>query len=191
MNKFERQYGKETNTPATYRMGSSDYHSLRYVRWLETALADKEREMKEVRENNALSDVLAERKAQDAKWGEQNHDMFTWVTILMEEVGEFCKEVLTLKFHQGSTDGQCGSTEEFLEHIAKCARVEAVQVAAVALAIVECIDRRNLKAVELNDYLREMRTLESRLHSGDEFTPAPKGSIRKALTPAGEADNEK
>ena len=30
----------------------------------------------------ALGDVLAERERQDAKWGEQNHDPFTWLTIL-------------------------------------------------------------------------------------------------------------
>jgi NTP pyrophosphatase (non-canonical NTP hydrolase) len=60
--------------------------------------------------DKSLFSVLNERIKQDSKWGEQNHDMFTWMSILMEEVGEL-------------------------------ARTEAVQVAAVALAIVECIDR--------------------------------------------------
>ena len=76
----------------------------------------------------AVLDVLQERNRQDRMWGEQNHDPFTYLTILLEEVGEFSEEALTLRFHPTN-----GSLEDL--------RTEAVQVAAVALAIVECLDR--------------------------------------------------
>lgn len=79
---------------------------------------------------DALRDVLAERKRQDAKWGEQNHDPFLYLTILGEEYGETCQAALEARFGKGS-----------LGHL----RLEAVQVAAVALAIVECLDRKQWK----------------------------------------------
>lgn len=74
----------------------------------------------------ALKSVLAERERQDAKWGEQNHDPFTYLAVLGEEYGETCQAALHSRFggkHAGSL------------------REEAVHTAAVALAIVECIDR--------------------------------------------------
>jgi NTP pyrophosphatase (non-canonical NTP hydrolase) len=74
----------------------------------------------------ALRDVLLERARQDAKWGEQNHDPFCYLTVLVEEVGEFAKAALDARF---------GGPEA--EHL----RDEAVQMAAVALAIVELLDR--------------------------------------------------
>lgn len=36
--------------------------------------------------DQALTDVLAERTRQDAKWGEQNHDPITYLAILTEQV---------------------------------------------------------------------------------------------------------
>ena len=85
----------------------------------------------------AVREVLDERKRQDGLWGEQNHGPFTWTAILIEEVGEFCKDALGLRFDKlpgGEPDpGR-------IRHLAAM-RKEAVQVAALALAIVECIDR--------------------------------------------------
>lgn len=69
----------------------------------------------------ALRDVIAERVAQDAKWGEQNHDPYKWLAILSEEVGEVAEAMLK------------GSRGNY--------RDEMVQVAAVAVAAVECLDR--------------------------------------------------
>jgi NTP pyrophosphatase (non-canonical NTP hydrolase) len=73
-----------------------------------------------------LRDVLDERKRQDEKWGEQNHNPFIYLTILMEEVGETAKAILETRYG-GPEAGRI--------------REEAVQVAAVAIAIVECLDR--------------------------------------------------
>jgi NTP pyrophosphatase (non-canonical NTP hydrolase) len=74
----------------------------------------------------ALDDILAERSKQDKKWGVQNHDPFTWLSILQEEVGEYAKEI------NEYPNGQLSYTNM---------RNECVQVAAVALQMVECIDR--------------------------------------------------
>jgi hypothetical protein len=71
----------------------------------------------------ALTAVVGERLAQDAKWGEQNHPSEVWLAILSEEVGEMAKTMLP-------GEGTLYDTRE-----------EAVQVAAVAVAFVEAIDR--------------------------------------------------
>ena len=76
--------------------------------------------------NTALGAVLRERQRQDAKFGEQNHDPFTYLALLGEEYGELCQAALHLRFGG---------------HAAGSLRTEAVHVAAVALAIVECLDR--------------------------------------------------
>lgn len=41
--------------------------------------------------------VIAERRAQDGKWGPQHHDPLVWLAILMEEVGEFAEELELLR----------------------------------------------------------------------------------------------
>jgi len=76
--------------------------------------------------NKALQDILAERARQDEKWGEQNHDPFTYLAVLTEEVGELAQAALHTRFGGPNASGL---------------REEAVHVAAVALAIVECLDR--------------------------------------------------
>lgn len=78
---------------------------------------------------SALEDVWDERDRQDEKWGEQNHLDLTWNAILMEEVGEAAQEVLTTAF--GAAAKGHGDLRE-----------ELVQVAAVAIAWIEAIDRR-------------------------------------------------
>lgn len=74
----------------------------------------------------ALASVLEERSRQDAKWGEQNHDPFTYLVVAGEEYGELCQAALHARFGG---------------HAAEKLREEAVQLAAVALAMVECLDR--------------------------------------------------
>lgn len=79
-----------------------------------------------------IIDVLNERRAQDLKWGIQNHDPVVYSAILTEEVGEVAKAATELFF------GLNGTT---VDHV----RQEAVQVAAVAMAIIECLDRNQWK----------------------------------------------
>lgn len=89
--------------------------------------------MSESSDFTALRDVLAERKRQDAKWGEQTHDPFLYLTILGEEYGETCQAALNARFR----DKDIAIYSDKMRKL----REEAVQTAAVALAIVECLDR--------------------------------------------------
>jgi NTP pyrophosphatase (non-canonical NTP hydrolase) len=77
-----------------------------------------------IKREQAIQRVLKERNRQDVKWGyPQNNTPFEWLSILTEEVGELA-EALNNALFGGDGD---------LEH----AMVEAVQVAAVAVSIVE------------------------------------------------------
>lgn len=75
-----------------------------------------------------FKEIKKERKRQDEKWGEQNHIAIKWCAILGEEVGEVNKAVLESKYD-----------DESLEKYKK----ELIQVAAVAVAALECVERLN------------------------------------------------
>jgi len=77
--------------------------------------------------DGCVGEVLAERERQDERWGVQNHGPEWFLAILMEEVGEFSREVLESRFRG----------EDRVERV----REELVQVAAVALQMVECAAR--------------------------------------------------
>ncbi len=86
--------------------------------------------------NDILREVLSERVGQDAKWGAQVHD-FTitmWMTILVEEVGEACQATLRNRL--------CADGGSFAD-----IRRELVQVAAVAVAVIEQIDNGRAKVI--------------------------------------------
>ena len=74
------------------------------------------------------ADVLRERVSQETKWGLQNHAPDLWLVILSEEVGELAQAILHTNY---------GGHKAGLHRV----RAEALQVAAVALAMVECLDR--------------------------------------------------
>lgn len=75
----------------------------------------------------AVLSVLEERARQDEKWGDQSgQPPMVWVAILTEEVGEVAQEALRNSFAGKSLADY---------------RTEMVQVAAVALAAVEAVDR--------------------------------------------------
>lgn len=99
-----------------------------------------------------LDEVLGERERQHARWGEQNHpDGTGWLmdvtgecvrTELADQARAACQRadaagaltwahILEEEFHEAMA---CGDTSEL--------RAELIQVAAVAVAWVEAIDRR-------------------------------------------------
>jgi NTP pyrophosphatase (non-canonical NTP hydrolase) len=82
---------------------------------------------------DALNSVLDERKRQDEKWGEQNHNPYIYLTILLEEIGELAQAILHTQF-----GGEKGGWLNV--------RKEAVHSAAVALALIECLDRNKWTA---------------------------------------------
>lgn len=77
---------------------------------------------------SVIEDVVAERKRQDEKWGEQNHDPYIYFAILCEEVGELAQAIVQTQF--GGNKGGW-----------KNVRKEAIHTAAVAVAVIECLDR--------------------------------------------------
>lgn len=78
----------------------------------------------------ALQAVRDERMAQFIKWGVQDHDLMTWATILTEEVGEFAEAALHNRFGGPAADS---------------VRKELVQVAAVAVQIIEMLDEKRAR----------------------------------------------
>lgn len=92
----------------------------------------------------AMMRIMEERQTQDMMWGEQNHDLPRWATILGEEYGEVCKAILS-------------NDREGL-------RVELVQVAAVAVAVLEYLDRQDAKDAGVWDVFT--KALGARLPEG-------------------------
>ena len=68
--------------------------------------------------------ILKERLRQDAKWGEQNHNIYKWIAILSEEVGEVGKAALDDDF------------QELVD--------ELIQVGAVSVAMIESLYRNRI-----------------------------------------------
>lgn len=76
-------------------------------------------------QKGVYNDVLKERVRQNKKWGVQNHVPMYWLAILAEEVLELTKEVLNMH-----------TKKDFTNY-----RKELIQVAAVCVAALECLDR--------------------------------------------------
>lgn len=88
-----------------------------------------------------LDEIEAERIRQDKKWGTQNHGMAVWTMILAEEVGEAAREANDYHFSKrGSVE-----LDEAQRERGRNYRAELVQVAAVAVAMIESFDRNEAK----------------------------------------------
>lgn len=100
------------------------------------AMAYRIQELEQAKDqiSSASINVMEERTRQDDKWGEQNHEPTVWLGILGEEFGELCQAVNETWFDNGPEERKKGGYENM--------RAEAVQVAAVAVALIECLDRR-------------------------------------------------
>lgn len=81
-------------------------------------------------QEQVIKDVLKERQRQDNKWGEQNHPPHFWTGILGEEYGELCEAINETVFDNGTDLGG-------YENMKK----EAIHVAAVAIGLLECLER--------------------------------------------------
>ncbi len=77
--------------------------------------------------DKTLQAINKERMRQDEKWGEQNHNPFVWLAILGEEYGESCKAALEFPVDYSNY------------------RKELIEVAAVAIAAIESLDRQEDK----------------------------------------------
>ncbi|BFH71914.1 hypothetical protein J27TS7_08350 [Paenibacillus dendritiformis] len=95
------------------------------------------------RMNEVLAAVAYERRRQDSKWGEQNHQPPLWIGILGEEFGELCEAINETVFDNGAEARKKGGYENM--------RAEAIQLAAVAVAFVEYLDRHYEREGEDDD----------------------------------------
>lgn len=102
---------------------------------------------------NVLVEVAEERHAQDERWGEQNHPVHdhsdpTGIYLLGRRYADF-ERLAKLAFSRGARSWALIELEELFEALAaptpERAREEFVQVAAVAVAAVEALDRDEAK----------------------------------------------
>lgn len=84
---------------------------------------------------DVYQEITEERKRQDSLWCEQNHSPLMWNAILAEEVGEASREVCESVW--------CKTDADEAIHLQNL-RTEMIQVAAVAVAFVESLDRNEL-----------------------------------------------
>jgi len=73
--------------------------------------------------DDVINLILKERIHQDEKWGEQNHNVYKWLAILGEEVGEANKAAL----------------EDSRNNLIN----ELIQIGAVTVAMIESLKRNN------------------------------------------------
>lgn len=84
---------------------------------------------------DVIAEILLERCRQDEKWGTQDHSPMCWISVLSEEVGEAAEDANEHKW------GPRSARRKNLLHF----RQELIEVAAVAMAAVESIDRGQSK----------------------------------------------
>lgn len=98
-----------------------------------------------------FAEIEAERARQDAKWGEQNHPsvpqpVFSHVEFDRREDAELARAACDRAAREGRCTWMHIAREEFAEAIAEtdaaAQRAELVQLAAVVVAWIECLDRR-------------------------------------------------
>jgi hypothetical protein len=111
-----------------------------------------------IRQQNAVEDVLNERRRQDDQWGEQNHHPAYWLAILGKQVGQFGSAILNREWAAINARGRAQNEM----------RDEAVQIAAVAFAIIECIDAGNMPIDLATAKPSDPRQLAHALGNGDE-----------------------
>lgn len=77
--------------------------------------------MENMKQSQILNLIKKERERQDKKWGIQNHNIFKWLAILGEEVGEVNKSALENNYQEVIS--------------------ELVQIGAVTVAMIESLER--------------------------------------------------
>jgi hypothetical protein len=104
-----------------------------------------------------LTAIIRERKAQDDKWGEQNHPDGTYATEISKFDADTARELCDIRFKAGEGAWADIAREEFYEALAEddpaLLRAELIQCAAVFTAWIEAIDRRAATPSTEIDYL--------------------------------------
>lgn len=95
--------------------------------------------------NHILKEIVVERQKQDEKWGEQNHNPVEWIAILAEEFGEASKEGLEYHFGAQELNPTLEENKEAFRKKILAFREELIQTAAVAVSIIESIERNEMQ----------------------------------------------
>jgi hypothetical protein len=94
--------------------------------------------------SSIFTEILQERKKQDEKWGEQNHEMLRCEHVAV--IKESLKHFRFLNDHTQKYDWYTIIQEEIAEAFSETdpekQRAEMIQVTAVAMQIIEYLDRR-------------------------------------------------
>jgi hypothetical protein len=105
-----------------------------------------------------FAEIHAERERQDAKWGEQNHpimedDEAKFSKFIAPKVKEICDMAAELGENTWFKILREEFFEAFAEDTAEGQRYELVQVAAVVVSMIECIDRNasKIKSISVPD----------------------------------------
>lgn len=92
---------------------------------------------------NIVADVVYERHAQMDKWGDQTDvPMDRYFTFLIEEAGEVAKELVEKPYKQNEGETALDYRKRRLAYC-MLLRTELIQLAAVAVAMVEALDAQN------------------------------------------------
>lgn len=108
-----------------------------------------------------LNEIVAERLRQDKKWGEQNHPIIRMNYVPPSYVDSYrCMADISRKSCEDAFKHDCGDWGLILEgevaealaegaagNMEKC-KAELIQVAAVAVAMIECIERGKLSVAK-------------------------------------------
>lgn len=121
------------------RWGSGEYDDMNIAEELsspsdEAEVNDDELDYGPDGTDDVLDEVYDERVKQDARFGEQNHHPFKWLSILTEEVGETA---------MAANDADAEKDPISAKVLWAEYREELVQVAAVAVAMLESFDRNH------------------------------------------------
>jgi len=92
-----------------------------------------------------FEEIISERKRQDVVFGEQNHLPIRWIPILAEEVGSAAK--------QANNFDRTGSEMSLRKY-----ELETIQVAAVAFAMLECLEREKWRKKDEQSKKRSPKT---------------------------------
>lgn len=148
--------------------------------FLEHIQAPIEKLIKRYNPNIVMEEVKSEMIFQLTKFGEQNHTPMEWLMILGEEVGEANKAALETHFNYKGTDA------DYSEY-----RAELIQVAAVAISMIQSLDRNmhmpkyNINALpELVDAVNDSLELSGELINPriDKYCAKWREALKKATT---------
>jgi hypothetical protein len=93
--------------------------------------------------DGAFEDIAAERAAQKKRWGDSAHTFPFWLLIFGKQTGHLTNEVLEYENWQYSTLNDYGPTTQGQQEESRrlgLIRLEAIQAAAVLVAMIEQID---------------------------------------------------